>query len=90
MSDYQFPSALAVTTTGGWARPGWWDIIDEARKDRTPSGRFGPADTQIVWTTSGSATVALPNGAQARDVNGATLRPHGSLYVTTSPVMVTS
>ena len=40
MSDYQYPSTLAVTTTGGWARPGWWDILADAEKE----GRFGPAD----------------------------------------------
>ena len=40
MSDYQYPAALPVTTTGGWARPGWWDILADAEKE----GRFGPAD----------------------------------------------
>jgi len=40
MSDYQYPAALSVTTTGGWARPGWWDILADAEKE----GRFGPAD----------------------------------------------
>ena len=40
MSDYQYPAALPVTTTGGWARPGWWDILADAEKQ----GRFGPAD----------------------------------------------
>src|SRR5215470_10382292 len=42
MSDYQYPAALPVTTTGGWARPGWWDILADAEKE----GRFGPADTR--------------------------------------------
>ena len=42
MSDYQYPAALPVTTTGGWARPGWWDILADAEKQ----GRFGPADTR--------------------------------------------
>jgi len=42
MADYQYPSALPVTTTGGWARPGWWDILADAEKE----GRFGPADRQ--------------------------------------------
>ena len=27
MSSYQYPDTLPVTTTGGWARPGWWDIL---------------------------------------------------------------
>jgi 5-methyltetrahydropteroyltriglutamate--homocysteine methyltransferase len=40
MSDYQYPAALPVTTTGGWARPGWWDILAEAESQ----GRFGPVD----------------------------------------------
>ncbi|HEX6450694.1 MAG TPA: hypothetical protein VF060_14680 [Trebonia sp.] len=35
---YSYPSALPVTTTGGWARPGWWDVVADA------SDRFGPAD----------------------------------------------
>ena len=39
MSDYQYPAALPVTTTGGWARPGWWDILADAEKE----GRVGPA-----------------------------------------------
>jgi 5-methyltetrahydropteroyltriglutamate--homocysteine methyltransferase len=37
MSSYQYPNALPVTTTGGWARPGWWDILADADKE----GRFG-------------------------------------------------
>jgi 5-methyltetrahydropteroyltriglutamate--homocysteine methyltransferase len=35
---YSYPSALPVTTTGGWARPGWWDVVADA------PDRFGPAD----------------------------------------------
>ena len=42
MSDYQYPTALPVTTTGGWARPGWFDILAGAQQE----GRFGPADRQ--------------------------------------------
>jgi 5-methyltetrahydropteroyltriglutamate--homocysteine methyltransferase len=46
MTDYQYPATLPVTTTGGWARPGWFDILDRA--GLSPSGalddRFGPAD----------------------------------------------
>ena len=42
MADYQYPSALPVTTTGGWARPGWWDVVADGEK----AGRFGPADRQ--------------------------------------------
>ena len=42
MSDYQYPAALPVTTTGGWARPGWWDVVADGEK----AGRFGPTDRQ--------------------------------------------
>jgi 5-methyltetrahydropteroyltriglutamate--homocysteine methyltransferase len=45
MSSYQYPDALPVTTTGGWARPGWWDILADADKE----GRFGPADRQELF-----------------------------------------
>ena len=40
LSDYQYPAALPVTTTGGWARPGWWDVVADGEKSGT---RFGPA-----------------------------------------------
>lgn len=36
---------LAVTTTGGWARPGWWDLLEEAEA----AGRFGPADERELY-----------------------------------------
>lgn len=36
---------LAVTTTGGWARPGWWDILEEAERQ----DRFGPADERELY-----------------------------------------
>ena len=42
MSDYRYPEALPVTTTGGWARPGWWDVVADGEQ----AGRFGPADRQ--------------------------------------------
>jgi 5-methyltetrahydropteroyltriglutamate--homocysteine methyltransferase len=42
MSEYQYPAQLPVTTTGGWARPGWWDVVADGEK----AGRFGPADRQ--------------------------------------------
>lgn len=42
MSEYEYPAALPVTTTGGWARPGWWDVVADGEK----AGRFGPADRQ--------------------------------------------
>jgi 5-methyltetrahydropteroyltriglutamate--homocysteine methyltransferase len=37
---YEYPTALPVTTTGGWARPGWWDVLAES------PDRFGPADRE--------------------------------------------
>jgi 5-methyltetrahydropteroyltriglutamate--homocysteine methyltransferase len=45
VSTYQFPATLPVTTTGGWARPGWWDILAEAEGQ----GRFGPVDRQELF-----------------------------------------
>ena len=36
MSSDQYPDALPVTTTGGWARPGWRDALADA------DGRSGP------------------------------------------------
>jgi len=45
VSSYQYPAALPVTTTGGWARPGWWDILADADKE----GRFGPADRRELF-----------------------------------------
>jgi 5-methyltetrahydropteroyltriglutamate--homocysteine methyltransferase len=45
MSTYDYPATLPVTTTGGWARPGWWDILAEAEAQ----GRFGPADRQELF-----------------------------------------
>ena len=42
MGEYTYPAALPVTTTGGWARPGWWDVVADGEK----AGRFGPADRQ--------------------------------------------
>jgi 5-methyltetrahydropteroyltriglutamate--homocysteine methyltransferase len=45
MSGYQYPDTLPVTTTGGWARPGWWDILAGA----DDQGRFGPADRKELF-----------------------------------------
>ena len=36
---------LAVTTTGGWARPGWWDVVEPAEA----AGRFGPDDEKELY-----------------------------------------
>ena len=53
MSSYEAPSALPVTTTGGWARPGWRDIIDEA-----PPDRFGPSDARELLDDYCSLSIA--------------------------------
>ncbi len=42
MTDRQ---PLAVTTTGGWARPGWWDLLEEGEA----AGRFGPDDQRELY-----------------------------------------
>jgi 5-methyltetrahydropteroyltriglutamate--homocysteine methyltransferase len=36
---------VAVTTTGGWARPGWWDVLEEGEA----AGRFGPDDEKELY-----------------------------------------
>jgi len=36
---------VAVTTTGGWARPGWWDVVEVAEA----AGRFGPDDERELY-----------------------------------------
>lgn len=45
MSGYLAPDSLWVTTTGGWARPGWWDVMEAA----DAAGRLGPADRQELF-----------------------------------------
>jgi 5-methyltetrahydropteroyltriglutamate--homocysteine methyltransferase len=45
LSDYVAPETLLVTTTGGWARPGWYDVLAEAQAE----GRFGPDDRQELF-----------------------------------------
>ena len=42
MGEYTYPAALPVTTTGGWARPGWWEVVADGEK----AGRFGPASAR--------------------------------------------
>jgi 5-methyltetrahydropteroyltriglutamate--homocysteine methyltransferase len=45
MTSYQAPAALSVTTTGGWARPGWYDLMEESER----AGRFGPEDRRELF-----------------------------------------
>ena len=52
MSEYQYPTQLPVTTTGGWARPGWWDVVADGEK----AGRFGPTDRQELLDEIGRAS----------------------------------
>ena len=49
MGEYTYPAALPVTTTGGWARPGWWDVVADGEK----AGRVGPADRADVVASNG-------------------------------------
>ncbi len=39
------PPPLAVTTTGAWARPGWYDLLAQPERD----GRFGAADLDELY-----------------------------------------
>jgi 5-methyltetrahydropteroyltriglutamate--homocysteine methyltransferase len=54
VSTYTPPTSLPVTTTGGWARPGWYDILAEAE----PHGRFGPDDREELFTDYGRLAIA--------------------------------
>lgn len=42
---YTPPAALRVTTTGSWARPGWYDLL-AAREEE---GRLGPEDLEELY-----------------------------------------
>ena len=45
ISTYVVPDTLPVTMTGGWSRPGWYDILDEpANRDR-----FAPLDREELY-----------------------------------------
>jgi 5-methyltetrahydropteroyltriglutamate--homocysteine methyltransferase len=46
LTTYEYPQTLPVTTTGGWARPGWWDVLAEPGA----AGRFGPDDREELLT----------------------------------------
>ena len=54
MSGYQAPATLPVTTTGGWARPGWRDIVEEPERE----GRFGPADRDELFDDYATLAIA--------------------------------
>lgn len=45
MGSHEASAILPVTTTGGWARPGWWDVLDEPEA----AARFGPDDRQELF-----------------------------------------
>lgn len=44
-ATYELPSSLRVTTTGAWARPGWYDLMAKMESD----GRFGPEDIDELY-----------------------------------------
>ena len=61
MSEYTYPAALPVTTTGGWARPGWWDVVADGEKavsstNRNYIGRMGHKGSEVYL--AGPAVVA--------------------------------
>lgn len=43
--SYKSPSALKVTTTGAWARPGWYDIVSK----HEGTGEFGEEDLTELY-----------------------------------------
>jgi 5-methyltetrahydropteroyltriglutamate--homocysteine methyltransferase len=43
--SYVAPSTLPVTTTGAWARPGWYDLLAGPEAE----GRLGPADIDELY-----------------------------------------
>lgn len=45
MGSHEPQTVLPVTTTGGWARPGWWDMLEEP----VAAGQFGPHDRQELF-----------------------------------------
>ena len=77
MSSYQYPDTLPVTT-GGRARPGWWDILADADKE----GRFGPADPGelyddycqlAIYDQSAAPTAGFPRTLLDANVHGFSL-----------------
>ena len=53
---------LAVTTTGGWARPGWWDVVEEAE----PPGASGPPTRSELYDDYCRAGDPRPGALRAR------------------------
>jgi 5-methyltetrahydropteroyltriglutamate--homocysteine methyltransferase len=54
MTNYEAPATLPVTTTGGWARPGWRDVVEEPERER----RFGPADREELFDDYSTLAIA--------------------------------
>jgi methionine synthase II (cobalamin-independent) len=50
---YELPTTLRVTTTGAWARPGWYDLLAATEAE----GKFGPEDVDELYTDY--ATLAI-------------------------------
>lgn len=51
--SYEAPSTLRVTTTGAWARPGWYDVVSPHES----TGEFGREDLDELYTDY--ATLAI-------------------------------
>lgn len=51
---YVAPTMLAVTHTGAWAKPGWFDILSEAER----AGRLGPDDREELYRDYGLVALA--------------------------------
>jgi 5-methyltetrahydropteroyltriglutamate--homocysteine methyltransferase len=54
VSTYEAPATLPVTTTGGWARPGWYDVLEEAQQQE----RLGPEDRRELFDDYCSLAIA--------------------------------
>src|ERR1700688_4033736 len=75
MSEYQYPAQLPVTTTGGWARPGWWDVVADGEK----AGRFGPADRQELLDDYCQLAIGDQEAAGLRSLPAAEHRGGGGI-----------
>ena len=71
---------LAVTTTGGWARPGWWDVV-EARGGR----RALRARRRAASSTTTTAAWRSPTRSAAGSTSSPTASTAGAAGSRTSP-----
>lgn len=88
--SYQLPKLLRVTTTGAWAKPGWFDLTREAEAQ----GRLGPEDVEEIYDDIALVSIQDQEDAgcdivtdgetrrfgwiqqQAKHLPGIELRPH--------------